>query len=140
MNLRVNFLLASGLILMLLVTGCSVGSGNVETLQITAVNMKYDTPEITVKRGQPLKVVLVNQDGVVHDLSIDHVEGTVKKQTRDVHAAHSDGGKTPDLHVSAAANGKGSIQFTPTATGTYEFYCAVDGHKEAGMIGRLIVQ
>lgn len=102
--------------------------------------MVYDTPEITVKKGQPLKIVLVNHDVLIHDLSIDHVEGTVKKPTRDVHAAHGADGDSPDLHVSAAANGTGSVEFTPTAVGTYEFYCAVTGHKEAGMVGRLIVQ
>jgi len=138
-KLRVIPQLTLGLV-MLLLTGCSVGFGNVETLQITAANMVYDTPEITVTKGQPVKVLLVNHDGVVHDLSIDHVEGKVKKQTRDAHAGHTSDGKSPDLHVSAPANGKGSIQFTPTASGTYEFYCAVTGHKEAGMIGRLIVQ
>ncbi len=30
--------------------------------------------------------------------------------------------------------------FTPTKPATYTFYCAVPGHKEAGMKGTLIVE
>jgi uncharacterized cupredoxin-like copper-binding protein len=30
--------------------------------------------------------------------------------------------------------------FTPTTTGTYSFYCGVPGHREAGMVGTLIVE
>ncbi|TMW73916.1 plastocyanin/azurin family copper-binding protein [Alteribacter natronophilus] len=32
-----------------------------------------------------------------------------------------------------------SIIFTPLKTGTYEFFCTIPGHKEAGMRGTLIV-
>lgn len=31
-------------------------------------------------------------------------------------------------------------RFTPTQPGTYEFYCSVPGHKDAGMKGTLTVQ
>ena len=29
--------------------------------------------------------------------------------------------------------------FTPTTPGTYTFYCHIPGHREAGMVGTLIV-
>lgn len=32
-----------------------------------------------------------------------------------------------------------SITFTPESTGTYPFWCDVSGHREAGMIGEMIV-
>jgi len=32
------------------------------------------------------------------------------------------------------------VQFTPEIEGTFEFYCAVPGHKEAGQIGTVIVE
>jgi uncharacterized cupredoxin-like copper-binding protein len=34
----------------------------------------------------------------------------------------------------------GTLEFTPTKPGTYEFICTVPGHKEAGMVGALIVK
>jgi len=33
-----------------------------------------------------------------------------------------------------------TVEFTPTETGTFEYYCAVPGHKEGGMSGSLIVE
>ncbi len=33
-----------------------------------------------------------------------------------------------------------TIEFTPTKPGTYEFFCTVAGHKEAGMVGTLVVK
>jgi uncharacterized cupredoxin-like copper-binding protein len=44
------------------------------------------------------------------------------------------------LEIVLTANGQtNQLEFTPTAAGTYEFWCTVPGHKEAGMIGKLIV-
>lgn len=46
----------------------------------------------------------------------------------------------PAIHMGAAAGMSSSISFVPTKPGSYEFYCAVPGHKEAGMVGTLIVR
>jgi uncharacterized cupredoxin-like copper-binding protein len=32
-----------------------------------------------------------------------------------------------------------TLEFTPTAPGTYEYICTIPGHKEAGMKGTLTV-
>lgn len=34
----------------------------------------------------------------------------------------------------------GKMRFTPMEAGEYEFYCSVEGHREAGMKGKLIVE
>ncbi len=46
----------------------------------------------------------------------------------------------PKLHVVAAAESRGTLTFTPTKPGQYEFYCTVAGHKEAGIVGVLTVK
>ena len=43
------------------------------------------------------------------------------------------------VHVAAAQGHEGTVTFTPTEAGTYEFYCTVAGHKASGMVGKLIV-
>ena len=47
--------------------------------------------------------------------------------------------ETPDLHVAAAVGQSATLEFTPSKAGTYEFFCTVAGHKEAGMVGTLVV-
>lgn len=32
------------------------------------------------------------------------------------------------------------VEFTPEKAGTFEFYCAVPGHREAGQVGTIVVQ
>lgn len=45
----------------------------------------------------------------------------------------------PDIHVAAAPGSRNTIEFTPSEPGEYEFVCTVAGHKEAGMVGTLVV-
>jgi uncharacterized cupredoxin-like copper-binding protein len=42
--------------------------------------------------------------------------------------------------VAAAGGQSAMLEFTPSKPGTYEFWCTVAGHKEAGMTGTLVVQ
>jgi uncharacterized cupredoxin-like copper-binding protein len=37
------------------------------------------------------------------------------------------------------ANGRSAISFIPTKPGTYDIYCGVPGHLEAGMVSTLVV-
>lgn len=32
-----------------------------------------------------------------------------------------------------------TVLFTPTEAGVFEFACTIPGHKEAGMVGKLVV-
>jgi uncharacterized cupredoxin-like copper-binding protein len=52
----------------------------------------------------------------------------------------SDMHDAPKLHVAAGPAGQGKLTFTPSKAGTYEFYCTVAEHKEAGMVGTLTVK
>lgn len=51
--------------------------------------------------------------------SAHHHEGVI--------AAHADPGTTA------------TVMFTPTKAGEYDFTCTISGHKEAGMVGKLVV-
>ena len=41
---------------------------------------------------------------------------------------------------SIAAGQTDSLNFTANQTGTFQFYCSIDGHRELGMVGNLVVQ
>jgi uncharacterized cupredoxin-like copper-binding protein len=119
----------------LLLAGCTTG-GTAQTVRLETNGMAFKTTHIEVEAGRPVKLEFVNADSVLHDFAVDTIPVKVKEQGHDAHA-HA---KETDLHVSAAAAKTGTVEFTPLEPGTYPFYCTVDGHKEAGMVGELVVK
>lgn len=101
--------------------------------------LKFEPPEIRVNAGQRVRLVLDNEQGsVLHDFTIEqmavddvHVEGAAHAHNEDMHYA---------LHVATEPGEAGVVEFTPTEPGTYEFFCTVPGHAQAGMVGTLIVE
>ncbi|HYG57465.1 MAG TPA: plastocyanin/azurin family copper-binding protein [Symbiobacteriaceae bacterium] len=128
--------LAAGVLLA--AVGCSSAKQvDAVVMEVTAADMAFGSKEITVEKGKPVKLVFKNEDIQLHDLSVDKIDVKVQGGHND---GHDMGGKKPDLHLSADAGKNGEIIFTATEPGTYTFYCTVPGHKDAGMIGSLIVK
>ena len=51
---------------------------------------------------------------------------------------HGNSGNMLAMHT--GANETSSIVFMAMEKGTYEFYCTITGHKEAGMVGTLVIE
>jgi uncharacterized cupredoxin-like copper-binding protein len=88
------------------------------TLELTATEMRYAPSSIAVAGGD-ISVVLHNKGPVIHDL---HVEGT-----------------TPRLYAEAAPGATATTTWT-LAKGRYRIFCALAGHRAAGMEGILEVR
>lgn len=86
-------------------------------IPVNATSFAFDPDEITVSVGEDVAIVL-SSDDLLHDFVIDEI---------DVHVA-ADRGETSEGGLRAE---------TP---GEYSYYCAVAGHREAGMEGTLIVE
>jgi uncharacterized cupredoxin-like copper-binding protein len=126
-------LLVGMTLLGLLLAACSGGggataskpattSGGTQDLTIKGLDtMKFDPATLTVKSGSPVHLTLNNTGALIHDWVIDDLDG--KK-----------------VAVEAAGGKSAAIDFTPSKAGSYPFYCAQPGHKEAGMVGTLTVQ
>lgn len=89
-----------------------------KAVTVTASNYSYDVREIRAKKGENLKVLFINQEGM-HDFVIDDLNvksGTVM------------GGNSVELSI-------------PTdVPGTYEYYCSIGDHKARGMVGKVIIE
>lgn len=123
-----------------LLSACS-GNASVQEIMIDAQSMQYRPATFEVKAGQPVRLTFKNDDTVEHDLSILEIPTSHMSESSDSMAGHDMSGMEtqPELHVAAAAGGSGQVEFTPSKPGTYEFFCTVAGHKEAGMHGTLTV-
>jgi uncharacterized cupredoxin-like copper-binding protein len=86
-------------------------------LELIATEMRYTPSTIAVAAGD-VAVVLRNEGRVIHDL---HVEGA------------------PSLYAEAAPGGTGTASWS-LSKGRYRIFCALAGHRAAGMQGILEVR
>jgi plastocyanin len=97
-------------------------ASTVQAVEIRSTDaLRFEPATITVKKGTLVRVTLVNSSAMEHDWVVDNLDG--KK-----------------IQVHAAPKASATVDFTPMAAGSYEFYCSIPGHREAGMKGTLIVQ
>ncbi|MBI3972734.1 MAG: cupredoxin domain-containing protein [Chloroflexi bacterium] len=89
------------------------GSG----LTVKATDFKFEPGQIKVAAPGTITITLDNRGQLEHDVVIEGVEGK--------------------LLVKPSA--KGTASFKIAKAGTYNFACSVAGHKEAGMVGKLVV-
>jgi uncharacterized cupredoxin-like copper-binding protein len=125
----------------LLLTACGGTSQPATEITLDATDFAYSPVSVTIPVGEPVLLTLVNSGVMEHDFVIDKIATRVEMvedSGSDAHHAHG-AEKNYDLHFSAQPGATSVIQFTVAEPGTYTFYCSVVGHKEAGMLGELIV-
>jgi len=131
------------LVLAISLTGCAGAGASQAATEITveATDFAYNPVSVTVPAGQPVTLTLNNTGAVEHDFVVDNIN-VIDVQASDTGpAAHHQMGDAPeyDLHFFARAGDTAVLNFTAMEPGTYEVFCSIEGHKEAGMIGKLIV-
>lgn len=94
-------------------------------------DIKFDKTALSGEAGKALVISFQNAGAILHDFSIDKIDGTVDPKSADAKFA---------VHVKVDAGKSGKVSITPAKAGTYEFYCSAPGHKEAGMKGTLAVK
>lgn len=100
-------------------SGAAPASGGGATeAEIHTVDINFDPKELTIAANTDVKITVTNKGVLQHDFHVDKLDITSKMLN---------GGDTDTVTVNAAP-------------GTYDFWCTVPGHKEAGMTGKLIVQ
>jgi cytochrome c oxidase subunit II len=94
------------------------GEGAVKEFTVTSQGLKFTPNQMTVNKGDTVKITYKNTLGN-HDLKIDEFNAGTKL---------------------IGAGQEETIQFVADKAGTFQFYCSVPGHKQAGMVGTLTVQ
>jgi plastocyanin len=100
----------------------SSGGGVAEPPTVTAVetakDVKFTVANLPMKNGDVLGLFVINEDDQGHTFDIDAL----------------------NIHVALPAHSTTAVAVKPTAAGSLEFYCAIPGHKDAGMTGTIQVQ
>lgn len=105
---------------------------------VRIVDALFDPDEITISSGQLIELTLENKDGQEHDFQVDGLE--VEVMSGGASSEEHGGGDGNTLALHTPADNTGSIVFMAMDPGTYEFYCTIAGHKDAGMVGTLTVE
>src|SRR5690606_611744 len=88
-------------------------------ITIVLSDFKFEPAEITVKRGERVRLTLQNKGTVAHDWTV-----------RDLNLA------SPRVQPGQTA----TYEFTVDRVGTFTSVCVEAGHEALGMTGRLIVE
>ena len=100
----------------------TAASGGGTTLQLEADPsgaLMFDKSTLEAPAGE-VTIEMTNPSSVAHDISIE--------------------GNGVDVTGEVVSNGGVSTVSANLQPGTYEYYCTVDGHEDAGMKGTLTVQ
>jgi uncharacterized cupredoxin-like copper-binding protein len=94
-----------------------------------------------IPAGQPITLTVKNTGNIEHDFVIEKINAATEVIEDNGSNAHHTHGEQAnyDVHVSARPGEASVLQLTVSEPGTYEVFCSVEGHKEAGMIGELTV-
>ena len=100
--------------------------------------MAFEPSKLEVKRGEQIKFVIVNAGLLAHEFVLANEKDNLK------HAALMR--KYPDMEhddpnaKTVQPNAKSEILWRFSKRGTFEFACLIPGHREAGMLGAVIVK
>ncbi|MBI4498053.1 MAG: multicopper oxidase domain-containing protein [Chloroflexi bacterium] len=123
---------------------------------ITANEWGFAPAAFQLTAGQPVRLVFQNEGKLLHDVAVLGLEADVHEAMAGEHGqdphgmqeVKAEGEHAGDamhdigdaqVHVNAEPGEAGVVEFTPAASGTYQFVCTLKGHKEAGMVGKLTV-
>jgi uncharacterized cupredoxin-like copper-binding protein len=85
---------------------------------LVSAHTRFEPAELRARVGETVALRLDNRDAERHYFDIDEL----------------------NVHVAMPAGTPALALFRPSKPGTYTFYCRVPGHREAGMVGTLIVE
>ncbi len=85
---------------------------------LVAESTRYLTANYSMSSSDVLGLFVENKDSFAHSFDIDAL----------------------GIHVQVPASATVAIAIKPTGSGPLEFYCAVPGHREAGMVGTIDVR
>ena len=97
--------------------GQAPGANLPTDLTVTATEFKFSPATLQVPVGKKITVTFFNNGTVDHDLTLDAF----------------------GVKIQAGPGKTAKGDFTPDKPGTYDFYCSIPGHKDAGMRGNFTV-
>jgi len=104
----------------------------------TEAGMAFVPNRLVVRRGEQIQFVLRNGGELEHELVIGTVEAN--RQHAEAMAAHPDMAHDDPNAKRLGPKTSGVLRWQFTQAGTFEYACLIPGHREAGMVGTVVVE
>jgi nitrite reductase (NO-forming) len=96
----------------------AIGSGEpISEVEVAARDLAFTPTHIEIPAVGSTRIVLRNKGIIVHNFTVEEL----------------------GIAVVASRGGVGEAILIDPPPGTYTFYCSVSGHRQAGMVGTLVV-
>jgi plastocyanin len=100
-------------------TACGAGTTQMPSVRVTLSDFKFEPGPIEIPANTKVALQMTNLGSVEHDIT---AEGLA-------------------LHIHVMTTEKRVQQEVgPFKPGTYDIYCGVVGHRESGMVGKIVVR
>ena len=109
-------------------------------MHVVMQDIAYDTTALTATRGQTARIDVENRGQITHDFTIERMPMRGLHMTGGADMEHMGSDSMYAVHLPVDKGTQATLEFEPTEAGTYEYFCTVPGHREAGMHGTLTVQ
>jgi uncharacterized cupredoxin-like copper-binding protein len=101
-------------------------------------SMRFTPAVLTVKRGETVRLNVVNKGQVLHEFVLGTPEDVKKHREVMKKFPGMEHDEPQMVHVEPGKRGEVVWQFTKG--GEFQFGCLLPGHFEAGMVGKVVVQ
>jgi len=132
--MKKSLVLASVIVVLSLALSSCGGGGPTTTIDVNMTDFHFEPAEFTVPAGQEITVNATNNGAVEHEYVIFNFGET---------AGDTFGDEDEDniyWEVEVQPGQSATSTFTaPSEPGEYYVTCGIEGHLEAGMVGKLIV-
>lgn len=117
----------------------SPAAASAETATVVRIEMRefrFLPATIRVAVGRPVTLRFVNKGQLAHQFGAGYLRALPVTVTDENARAEAPGLDYLRLQPGGAA----SLQFVPRRRGRFEFACTIEGHREAGMTGIIVVR
>ena len=108
------------------------------TMGETETGMAFAPARIEVRQGEQIQFVLRNGGELEHELVIGTVEAN--REHAEAMAAHPDMEHEDPNAKRLRPKTSGVLRWQFTQAGAFEYACLIPGHREAGMVGTVVVK
>lgn len=97
---------------------CGPSASGLPEVRVVMTDFKFSPQRIEIPAGQKVEFKLTNNGRVEHDVTAEAV----------------------GLHLHVMPSQRVSFASGPFTPGEYDIFCSVLGHREAGMVGKIVVR